>query len=162
DLPKLAEISGVRSPDPGDGGGDRRSPSGGTALATRLSYHRAGALACRHNAATGALAMPGSVITFYSYKGGVGRSFALANIAVILAQWGFRVLAVDWDIEAPGLHHYYADLKPQFGAGVLDFIDTCARDAEVSWQDYASHVPLPDASERLFLMPAALGGGADY
>ena len=106
--------------------------------------------------------MPGSVITFYSYKGGVGRSFALANIAVILAQWGFRVLAVDWDIEAPGLHHYYADLKPQFGAGVLDFIDTCARDAEVSWQDYASHVPLPDASGRLFLMPAALGGGADY
>ena len=27
--------------------------------------------------------MPGQVVTFYSYKGGVGRTFALANIGVI-------------------------------------------------------------------------------
>ena len=45
----------------------------------------------------------GSVVTFYSYKGGVGRSFALANIATLLASWGFRTLMIDWDLEAPGL-----------------------------------------------------------
>ena len=49
----------------------------------------------------------GTVLTFYSYKGGVGRSFTLANVAVLLARWGYRVLAVDWDLEAPGLHHYF-------------------------------------------------------
>ena len=47
------------------------------------------------------------IITFYSYKGGVGRSMALANIAWILASNGKRVLMVDWDLEAPGLHRYF-------------------------------------------------------
>ena len=51
---------------------------------------------------------PGRVITFYSFKGGTGRSMALANIATTLAQRnGNRVLAIDWDLEAPGLHSYF-------------------------------------------------------
>jgi hypothetical protein len=49
----------------------------------------------------------GKIVTFYSYKGGAGRSMALANIAWILASNGYRVLAVDWDLEAPGLHRYF-------------------------------------------------------
>lgn len=48
----------------------------------------------------------GTIITFYSYKGGVGRSMALANIAAVLALEGKRVLVVDWDLEAPGLEKY--------------------------------------------------------
>src|ERR1041384_3063617 len=47
------------------------------------------------------------IITFYSYKGGTGRSMALANVAWILASSGRRVLAIDWDLEAPGLHRYF-------------------------------------------------------
>lgn len=53
---------------------------------------------------------PGRIITFYSYKGGVGRSFALANVAAILAKWGAKVLCVDWDMEAPGLHHFFPEI----------------------------------------------------
>jgi cellulose biosynthesis protein BcsQ len=53
-----------------------------------------------------------SFVTFYSYKGGAGRTLALANVAVLLAQWGHRVLCVDWDLEAPGLHHYFRNLLP--------------------------------------------------
>jgi DNA-binding CsgD family transcriptional regulator len=49
----------------------------------------------------------GCVITFYSYKGGVGRSFVQANVAATLSRWGYRVLCVDWDLEAPGLAHYF-------------------------------------------------------
>jgi MinD-like ATPase involved in chromosome partitioning or flagellar assembly len=68
--------------------------------------------------------MPGTVVTFYSYKGGVGRSFTLANIAVLLARWGHRVLCVDWDLEAPGLHDYF---RPMMAAdptgGVVDLVD---------------------------------------
>jgi eukaryotic-like serine/threonine-protein kinase len=46
------------------------------------------------------------VITFYSYKGGTGRTMALANIACLFAKSDMRVLAIDWDLEAPGLHYY--------------------------------------------------------
>jgi len=47
------------------------------------------------------------IYTFYSFKGGVGRSMALANIADRLARRGLRVLAIDFDLEAPGLERYY-------------------------------------------------------
>ena len=49
----------------------------------------------------------GQIITFYSYKGGTGRTMALANVAWILASNGKRVLAVDWDLESPGLHKFF-------------------------------------------------------
>jgi Mrp family chromosome partitioning ATPase len=59
-----------------------------------------------------ASAEPGSIITFYSYKGGTGRSMALANIGCLLAlrqaeARGRGVLLVDWDLEAPGLHRFF-------------------------------------------------------
>ena len=67
--------------------------------------------------------MSGQVVTFYSYKGGVGRSFAVANIAVILAEWGYKVLCVDFDLEAPGLIHYFRPfLQEQPRKGVIDLI----------------------------------------
>src|ERR1022692_3448122 len=43
------------------------------------------------------------VFTFYSYKGGVGRSLAVMNVAYTLAGWGRHVLIVDMDLEAPGI-----------------------------------------------------------
>ena len=53
----------------------------------------------------------GQIITFYSYKGGTGRSMALANIAYILATEPSDaqkpVLMIDWDLEAPGLHQFF-------------------------------------------------------
>jgi MinD-like ATPase involved in chromosome partitioning or flagellar assembly len=64
----------------------------------------------------------GTVVTFYSYKGGVGRSQALANCAVILARWGFRVLCVDWDLEAPGLRHYLLSGKAGAPIGLVDLL----------------------------------------
>ena len=51
----------------------------------------------------------GLIVTFYSYKGGVGRSMALANVAVLLSKWGYKTLVVDWDLEAPGLESFFRD-----------------------------------------------------
>ena len=66
------------------------------------------------------------IVTFYSYKGGVGRSMALANVAVLLARAGLRVLVVDWDLEAPGLDNYFTsfhvkDDRPGLLRMVMDF-----------------------------------------
>src|SRR3954452_19478244 len=51
------------------------------------------------------------IYTFYSYKGGVGRSMALANVAEYFYLRGLRVLIVDWDLEAPGLESFFFDDK---------------------------------------------------
>lgn len=75
-------------------------------------------------------ARPGRVVTFYSYKGGVGRTMALANTAWILAANGKRVLAVDWDLEAPGLHRYFHPFLDPGGlaatSGVIDLLQEYA------------------------------------
>ena len=44
------------------------------------------------------------IVTFYSYKGGVGRSLLAANIGILSARRG-KTLLWDLDIEAPGLHN---------------------------------------------------------
>ena len=68
----------------------------------------------------------GTIVTFYSYKGGTGRSLALANVAWILASSGKRVLVIDWDLEAPGLHWYFHPFLVDAGLsstpGLVDFI----------------------------------------
>lgn len=67
----------------------------------------------------------GRIITFYSYKGGTGRSMSLANVGWILATNGYRVLLIDWDLEAPGLHRWFGPLlddpELQHARGVIDF-----------------------------------------
>lgn len=52
----------------------------------------------------------GRITTFYSFKGGVGRSMALANVAFMAAMNRQRVLVMDWDLEAPGLAYYFRGL----------------------------------------------------
>ncbi|MEM8526969.1 MAG: TIR domain-containing protein [Bacteroidota bacterium] len=68
----------------------------------------------------------GNIVTFYSYKGGTGRTMSLANIATYFAQKGHKVLAIDWDMEAPGLYQYfkpYCD-KEEFNSkeGLIEFM----------------------------------------
>jgi len=54
------------------------------------------------------------IITFYSFKGGTGRSMALANVGYLFSSQTFgakRVLLIDWDLEAPGLHRYFSQVQ---------------------------------------------------
>ena len=70
------------------------------------------------------LGASGEVVTFYSYKGGTGRTMALSNIAVLLARRHNAttpVLMIDWDLEAPGLHHYFPHHEE--GPGVLELFE---------------------------------------
>jgi tetratricopeptide (TPR) repeat protein len=68
----------------------------------------------------------GRIVTFYSYKGGVGRSLMVANLAFVLASNGRRVAVIDWDLEAPGLHRYFApfltDQELTATSGIVDLL----------------------------------------
>jgi MinD-like ATPase involved in chromosome partitioning or flagellar assembly len=61
------------------------------------------------------------VVTFYSYKGGVGRTQALVNVAAGLARSGKRVLLVDFDLEAPGLDAIRG-VQFETGPGIVELI----------------------------------------
>jgi hypothetical protein len=63
-------------------------------------------------------------VAFYSYKGGVGRSLFVANLSIFLARFAAKkVLTVDLDLEAPGLHYKYEATGvavPPIEAGLVD------------------------------------------
>jgi len=89
------------------------------------------------------------VITFYSFKGGVGRTMTLANIAYRLAfHHGLHVIAVDWDLEAPGLQSFFRvpanTLKK--ARGLLDYCEAW----ESSYREQAAELPDPLS----YLVPA--------
>ncbi len=62
-------------------------------------------------------------ITFYSYKGGVGRSLALSNIAKRLSEYNKKVCVLDFDLEAPGLQFKFNGYsRPVIQKGIVDYI----------------------------------------
>jgi hypothetical protein len=85
--------------------------------------------------ATSAPGGGGRIVTFYSYKGGIGRTMAVANVGWILASAGLRVLLIDWDLEAPGLHRYLSPFldDPELAAtpGIIDFLCDFATETRI-------------------------------
>jgi hypothetical protein len=74
------------------------------------------------------------IFTFYSYKGGVGRSMAMANVAHWLYLRGRDVIMVDWDLEAPGLENFFYRSDEQLERarahlGVIDLLSSYRRQA---------------------------------
>jgi len=85
------------------------------------------------------------IITFYSYKGGVGRTFALANIGVLLAKRGKRVLLMDWDLEAPGLDRYFQPYSAEpFPAdqGLTHLLHEATADPSADWRKHVISLKL--------------------
>jgi MinD-like ATPase involved in chromosome partitioning or flagellar assembly len=63
-------------------------------------------------------------IIFYSYKGGAGRSLAIANLSNYLSLFGKKVCLLDFDLESPGLHYKFPDftLDIDTGKGFVDYL----------------------------------------
>lgn len=106
-------------------------------------------------------------ISFYSYKGGVGRSLALANVAKYLSLLQQKVVVVDFDLEAPGLHYKFRDESGQVvqTKGVVDLLSSfvCNEAPPKSLVSYTAVVSgrTPD-SPKIRLMPAGRCPDAEY
>ena len=71
----------------------------------------------------------GTIITFYSFKGGVGRSMSMVNIAILLAR-KHKVLIIDFDLEAPGLENFLTDFQihaRKNQEGLMDIIENASQ-----------------------------------
>ncbi|MFN6559734.1 MAG: KGGVGR-motif variant AAA ATPase [Nostoc sp. ChiSLP01] len=100
-------------------------------------------------------------ITFYSYKGGVGRTLAAANFALYLAKLGRKTVVVDFDLEAPGLDAKFAKFSglelPVDQKGLLDYIlDYQRQNTDPGRIEQISlQIPIPSKkTSPLWLIPA--------
>lgn len=80
------------------------------------------------------------ILSFYSFKGGVGRTTALLSLAIQLARAGRRVAVVDLDLEAPGV---MSAMPPSDGieppCGVLDYLlekPLVSSDSDIDLSDF--------------------------
>ena len=100
------------------------------------------------------------VTTFYSYKGGVGRSLALANVAAELAKRGKSVLIADFDLEAPGVTSFNFGgstlVEPGASAGIIDFVEAWQKSGTSPDVRNFIHLCTESAGEggRIWIMPA--------
>ncbi len=92
------------------------------------------------------------VVTFYSFKGGVGRTTSLVSCAWQFARQGRRVVAIDLDLEAPGLGSL---LDVETERGVLDFVvDHLATGSTSLHGLHGAARALGDEAERVTVLPA--------
>ena len=98
------------------------------------------------------------VTTFYSFKGGVGRTMALVNSGVELAKRGRKVLMVDFDLEAPGLDTFDAIKTRKSAPGIVDFVRKYLDTGQAPEVDgYLQRCPgIGDDGGELWLMPAGI------
>ena len=96
------------------------------------------------------------VTTFYSFKGGVGRTMALVNAAVELTKRGRRVLAVDFDLEAPGLDTFDVMRPRKSVPGVIDFVSEylASGQAPEASRFISKASGIADQDGRLWIMPS--------
>ena len=106
-------------------------------------------------------------ITFYSYKGGVGRTLALSNTAMYLSKFGINVCVLDLDLEAPGLHYKFpnyfepSDIKK----GIVDYLYEFAEKKRIpdSIEDFSYQIISPESEQgSLKIIPAGNVISPDY
>lgn len=84
---------------------------------------------------------------------------AVANIATLLASWQRKVLVIDWDLEAPGIEHFFfrddqlAKLKTRPGLVELLTKSDPGSDSTAEWESFLIDVPVR-RNARLSLLTA--------
>jgi cellulose biosynthesis protein BcsQ len=98
-----------------------------------------------------------ATVAFYGFRGGAGRTVALAHIALMLAQRGLRVAVVDFDLEAPGLHMALGAEPPDEGKGLVALLRSTLAAPLSQRVDVAEHLQVVTPREgtgKILLLPA--------
>ncbi len=106
-----------------------------------------------------------SIVLFYSFKGGVGRSTALAASALHLASVGDRVAVIDADLDAPSIGSLLAGHDRSTAQwGVVDYLleRNVLKETELPTEDYHHRFVAPSGvgGEDVFVYPAGTFDGA--
>lgn len=104
------------------------------------------------------------IVTFYSYKGGMGRTTAMTSYALDLAiNHNKKVCIIDCDFEAPGYLNFFnlassETLKSGLKNGVVEFLTDYSFKKKINIEDYYIELAgldnTNDKLKNLFIVPA--------
>ncbi|MCP5052769.1 MAG: tyrosine-protein kinase family protein, partial [bacterium] len=96
---------------------------------------------------------PPIITTFYSLRGGVGRSTTMAYTAWLLASKGLKVICVDMDFEAPGITSLFGrDMDVAEGTGLVHLLMEIDQGGDSL--DITKHLLRISESYDLYCLPA--------
>ncbi|MBI4663012.1 MAG: AAA family ATPase [Verrucomicrobia bacterium] len=98
-----------------------------------------------------------AIVAFYGFRGGAGRTIALAHVAMMLAQRGLRVAAVDFDLEAPGLNVALGAGPLAEGTGLVALLRkslTAESGEKISATEHLQVVVPKEGTGKVLLLPA--------
>ena len=95
--------------------------------------------------------MDKKVISVHSFRRGTGKTMIVANVALMLAQQGYRVGVMDVNFPSPSLHYLFALDTAVWRYSLNDFIW-----GRCNIEDAAYDIPVPSLGDgRLFFVPAS-------
>ena len=102
--------------------------------------------------------LSGKLVSFYSFKGGVGRTTTMMMSAIGAARRGKKVVVLDFDLEAPGVSSFFPeDALSQYG--ILDFlVESNVYQEEINIDEYLSPVGeychVNQSGGEIYILPA--------
>src|SRR5438067_12812833 len=90
---------------------------------------------------------------------------AVANVAALLAKWGWKVAVLDWDLEAPGIERYFETYErkstrvKEARSGIVDLLMACSSGEPLQWRDCVRLVTLAGSDHPLSLITAGQSDG---
>lgn len=101
-------------------------------------------------------------ISIHSFRGGTGKSNTTANLAVLIANAGYRVGMIDTDIQSPGIHVLFAKHAKDFKYALNDFLWGKAKIEQAAYDVTDAAIGAADSVHertRLFLIPSSIDTG---
>ncbi|MBT9314075.1 MinD/ParA family ATP-binding protein [Leptothoe spongobia] len=96
-----------------------------------------------------------TIVSIHSFRGGTGKSSTSANVAVNLAQLGYRVGVIDTDIQSPGIHILFKLTDQAIGSTLNDYLKGNCKAQEAAY-DVTHLLDGEHDDSRLFIIPSSL------
>ena len=98
------------------------------------------------------------IVSIHSFRGGTGKSNSTANLAAIVASYGYRVGIVDTDIQSPGIHVLFGFDEDRIQRSLNDYLwGRCT--VEDTAYDVTSVLSDNAKQGAIYLIPSSLRAG---
>lgn len=96
------------------------------------------------------------IVSIHSFRGGTGKSNSTANLAGIVASYGYRVGIVDTDIQSPGIHVLFGFDEQKMKYSLNDYLWGRCKIEESAYDVSSTLNQTAGGKGRIYLIPSSI------